>query len=371
MAKKNATTVKNETKKASKKQVINTNDTRVVCPVCGSEFDVLAPHEHKEKNVTVLGMDSGLGTIVLPVSKRGEALEKAGINPDRYFSMKLPNGTERLMTYDANGDPVAVKSDDPIMKAILGGGTVPNKRLFRRWIMSQVFHGLQDSHGGFSNWLKRHGYDYQWEMLVEELRVQSKLYINDMENFTARNRWFNKDLAYRMAEDYVEQVRKDTEKRPTRKCKGTPYIVFSGQNVFVDDIQKKILWPLSSLAAGIRMAYTPKQLYEAVKAFWDAHYRGSHYYKQCADWKDAYRGMGAYATMQNLLRFHGCVWPKDTDFADVPVTDLDKLERAARHYRHEGWRLFGILKQMLEYNGIDIDKKMKEWARAKAARKSA
>ena len=370
MVKKNATTVKNETKKASK-QVINANDTRVVCPVCGSEFDVLAPHEHKEKNVTVLGMDSGLGTIVLPVSKRGEALEKAGINPDRYFSMKLPNGTERLMTYDANGDPVAVKSDDPIMKAILGGGTVPNKRLFRRWVTSQVFHGLQDKHGGFSNWLTRHGYDYQWEMLMDELRVQAKLYIKDMENFDARNRWFNKDLAYRMAEDYVEQVRKDAEKRPTRKCKGTPYIVFSGQNVFVADIQKKILWPLRSAMSDIHMAKTPEQLYEAVKAFWDARYRGSHYYKQSSWWKDAYKGMGAYATMQNLLRFHGCVWPKDNEFADLRMTDLRKLDNAADHYRMEGWRLFGLLKQMLEYNHIDIDAKMKEWARAKAARKSA
>ena len=82
-------TTKKETKKnaSAKKQVVNsTNETKVVCPVCGSEFDVLAEHEHKERNVTVLGMDSGLGTIVLPVSKRGEALK----------AIAQPEATENL-----------------------------------------------------------------------------------------------------------------------------------------------------------------------------------------------------------------------------------------------------------------------------------
>jgi formate dehydrogenase maturation protein FdhE len=37
-----ATTKKNETKKASTKKQVTNNETRVVCPVCGSEFDVLA-----------------------------------------------------------------------------------------------------------------------------------------------------------------------------------------------------------------------------------------------------------------------------------------------------------------------------------------
>ena len=42
MAKNNATTKK------------VTNETKVVCPVCDTEFDVLDPHEHTVKNATVL-----------------------------------------------------------------------------------------------------------------------------------------------------------------------------------------------------------------------------------------------------------------------------------------------------------------------------
>ena len=76
--------------------------------------------------------------------------------------------------------------------------------------------------------------------------------------------------------------------------------------------------------------------------------------------------MGAYATMQNLLRFNGCKFPKDNDFYSHRLTGLQMLENAANAYdEDEGWRLFGLMKQMLDENGIDIDAKMKEWAQAK------
>lgn len=76
--------------------------------------------------------------------------------------------------------------------------------------------------------------------------------------------------------------------------------------------------------------------------------------------------MGAYATMQNLLRFHGCTFPRDNDFYKPQKGGLTMLEEAAKVYADgDGWRLFGLMKQMIEENGIDIKGKMKEWARAK------
>ena len=153
------------------------NETKVVCPVCGTEF-AIGEHEHKVKNAVAIGQDSGLGTVYLPVSKRGDALKAAGIDTSKYFSIKLPTGGEQLMKMNGN-TAIPVDADDPIMAAIREQGTVPNRNLFRRWIMSQVFHGLQ-SPRGFNQWLKWHGYSYQWEMLIEELRVQAKLYGKDM-----------------------------------------------------------------------------------------------------------------------------------------------------------------------------------------------
>ena len=350
------------------------NETKVICPVCGSEFAIGA-HEHQVKNATVIGMDSGLGTIALPVSKVGmgriAALQAAGVDTSKYFSIQLPTGGEQLMTYDADGVPVAVSADDPIMQNIVRTGTVPNRNLFRRWIMSQVFHGLtaKNYHGdvvGFSEWLKGHGYKYMWEQFVEELRVQAKLYGKDPENFAARNRWFNKDVAIAMANDHIEQVRKDADERDRHKCKGVPYIKYDNENIFVSDIEKKLIAPMIQMRHNIATAKTPQELYYAVRSFANrSHINVAGNFDQCQAWKDAYKGMGAYATMQNLLRFHGCTFPKDNDFYKRGQSGLVLLERAAKAYEGEGWRLFGLMKQMLEENGIDIKAKMREWQRAK------
>jgi len=342
------------------------NETKVMCPVCGTEF-AIGEHEHSVKNAVSIGKDSGLGEVYLPVSKRGDTLKAAGVDTTKYFSINLPTGGSQLMKLMDDGVPVAVTADDPIMQQIVKDGMVPNRSLFRRWVMSQVFHGLQCS-GGFTSWLKWHGHKYQWEMLIEELRVQAKLYGKDMENYSARNRWFNRELAVTMANDYVEQLRKDAHDRPTHSCKGIPYIRFSNENYFVADIEKKLVYPVQSRIFAIETAKNPQQLYNAVCRFWQNTLSGSNYYNQCSAWKDAYKGMGAYATMQNLLRFHGCKFPKGNDFYRNRKSGLQMLEQAANAYKDEGWRLFGLMKQMLDENGIDIKAKMKEWADAKKAK---
>lgn len=361
-----ATTKKTTAKKATEKKTVE-NETKIVCPVCGSEF-AIGEHEHTVKNATVIGQDSGLGTVYLNVSKRGEALRAAGIDTGKYFSITLPTGGSQLMRMDDAGRAVPVTPDDPILKAIVEGGTVPNRNLFRRWIMSQVFHGLQDK-DGFTAWLRYHGYDYQWTMLIEELRVQEKLHTRgDAENFIGRNRWFNAELAYAMANDYIEQLRRDLSSRKIRKCKGVPYIRVGRQDVFVADIDRKVITPLVEKAMAIKYLRR-SSLYKAVREFFHAMPERGVCYAQHSGWKDAYKGMGAYATMQNLLRFHGCPFPRDNDFYKRGESGLEMLEDAARHYAGgDGWRLFGLMKQMLDENHIDIEAKFRQWSQDKRMR---
>jgi len=367
------------TKKANNNETKNMNaNTRIVCPECGAEFDLLAPHEHTEKNVTVLGMDSGLGTVYLPVNKRADALRKAGIDPSKFFAIPLPTGGSQWMQMQDDGKAVPADVNDPVVRQIIEGGTVPNRNLFRRWIMSQVFRALteRDYRGrviGIAAWITRHGYEYQWKMLLDELHTQAKLYGKDMENFRARNRWFNKEVAWTMAMDYIKQLKKNAYKQATRNCKGNPYIRVKGfdKGVFVEDIEKKMLTPLRCLALHISSAKTPDKLEKAVKDFWAAAKGKEWSYNQCAAWKDAFRGAGAYFTMQNLLRFHGANFPKDNDFYIRGRQPLDMLETAAATYQDgEGWRLWGLMLQMIKENNIDIEAKRKQWAAEKQARLS-
>lgn len=347
------------------------NETKVMCPVCGSEF-AIGDHEHKVTDGIAIGKDSGLGTVVLPVSKRGDALKAAGIDTTKYFSIELPTGGTKMMRLNDDGVPVAVADDDPIAQAIIGGGTVPNRNLFRRWVMSQMFRGLSQKHWrtgkpiSFTTWINNHGYPYQWEMLIDELHTQTKLYGRDPENFHARNRWFDNAVAVAMANDYIRQLRNDAQNRPHHKCKGVPYVTVGGKHYFLSDIEKKLLGPLWKLHQQIADAKTPQALEDAVRRFWEAAPVKQWSYEQCCEWKDAYKGAGAYYTMQNLLRFHGCAFPKDNDFFDSRRSKLDMLETAAETYSYgDGWRLLGLLKQMIEYNGIDIEAKRKEWQKAK------
>ena len=86
---------------------------------------------------------------------------------------------------------------------------VPNRRLFRRWVMAQMFHMMSYTPHrskepvGVTNMIHRLGYDYQWKMLMDELYAQMKMSERDAVNFTDRNRWFNTDVVMAMANDYI------------------------------------------------------------------------------------------------------------------------------------------------------------------------
>jgi hypothetical protein len=354
---------------ASKKNNTVNNETKLVCPNCGAEFEI-NKHECQVKNATVIGADSGLGTIYMKLKDRQEQLNKAGIDTSSYFSMNIPGEGEKLMKKVGNVYQ-EVEDNDPVMLLIMKGGTIPNRDLFRRWVMAQVFQGLvYDGYWGhgFAGWVKARGYKYTWMMTEEEFRVQSKLYVKDMENFKQRNRWFNKSVAFSMCEDYLKklgEVISNKKANHLHKCKGVPYICIGGRNVFCSDIYSKIQKPLYDAEVNVSHAKTPYELYTAFRHFrtimigldWDT--------PHCADWFDAYKGAGAYYTMKNIILFHEGKFRGSNGRFITKQASLDYLEAKAEEYSHDGWKLFGVMKKLIKDAGIDIDKKRQEWAMAK------
>ena len=87
---------------------------------------------------------------------------------------------------------------------------------------------------------------------------------------------------------------------------------------------------------------------------------------QCKEWVDAYKGSGAYFTMQNLIRFHNCIAIDDSGKMLDKYQSLNFISLKAEMYRAgEGWRLLAVLKKMLDDNDINIRKKVAEWRRRK------
>lgn len=364
------------------------NETKLTCPKCGAEFAI--PSKTHVAIGIAIGKDAGLGTIhpqvvgqdkpagqqpsspKLPgkADERIAALKEAGVDVSCFFSMKGADGGEYVGKME-DGKMSILADDDPIYDAILQGGDVYNPKLARRWVMSQMFHMLAlegdmqcgEYKNSITHQIRRMGYDYMWKQMEDELHAQMKMAKNgDVVNFNDRNHWFNKEVLAVMIEDYRYQLHLHVKhKVKVQKCKGIPYKRICGENVFVDDIKKKVFGPIEMLKNEALNAKSPYQLESVIRRFNEIRKTRSWNPRQCAKWIDAYKGAGAFFTMQNLIRYHKC---RFTDcFGNKMSKDASycELVSKAKEYKGDGWRMIGLLRQFLEDNDIDIVKKMAEW----------
>ena len=299
--------------------------------------------------------------------ERIEALRNAGVDVSSMFAMQGANGGEYVAS-NQDGKLTILEDDNPIFKLISEQGTVPNRRLFRRWVMAQMFHMLSytpyrsQEPVGVTVMIRRLGYDYQWKMMLNELYAQMKMEGRDVVNFRDRNRWFNAKVAIAMAEGYITQFKAFVGSRKEKSCKGIPYKRIAGRDIFVADLDHKLYTPLYKALQKIKSAKSLSQLYNALKSFDDMRIRLSNDATQCSLWVDAYKGAGAYFTMQNLIRFHDCVAIDDRDKPLNKALSLFFIEEKAKQYcEGNGWRLLAVLKKMLINNNIDIKAKQREW----------
>lgn len=361
------------------------NETKVVCPKCGAEF-AIAEKTHVTIGIAI-GKDAGLGTIHpqvvgqdKPASKQTKlpgkaderiaALKAHGIDVSGFFSMKGADGGEYVGRLE-DGKMSIIADDDPIYNAILNDGDVYNWKLARRWVMSQMFHMLAREGGmvcgeyknSITEQIRRMGYEYMWKQMEDELYAQMKMYKNgDMENFKDRNHWFNKGVLVAMIEDYRYQLHLHVKHHvKVKKCKGIPYKRICGENVFVDDIENKVFRPIEAFKGRAAAARNAAQLYAVVHEFNKIRKARSWNPRQCAVWIDAYKGAGAFFTMQNLIRYHKCGFEVSSGYVMNKEASYVHLKAKAAEYEGEGWKMIGLMRQFLEDNDIDIVKKMAEW----------
>ena len=338
-------------------------------------------------NIVTKNVEATAATKKTKAQMRLEALKAAGVDVSKYF----PLGDDQLIKIE-NGAAVPVDMDDATIdevgKQIVEGGYVSNWKLFRRWVMSQMFHMLRDMDKNgrtFNEVLQHKGYEYQWRMLENELYAQMKMAAHgDHENAGARNRWFGGFVAADMAYDYIKKLRKyvdnnliykvkkdahgNVKKAYKHTCKGNPYVRLQNEDIFVADLEKKVYAPLGNLARKMYDSNTYKEVYDAVHEFnkkrkhlaWDT--------KQADAFITAYKGSGSYYTMRNLIMFHGARFMKNG--RKMSETDsLKELESKANLYDEEGWRMLGVLKQLIKDNNISVQGKILEWKIAKSDNK--
>lgn len=332
-------------------------------------------------NIVTKNVEATAATKKTKAQMRLEALKAAGVDVSKYF----PLGDDQLIKIE-NGAAVPVDMDDATIdavgKKIVEGGYVSNWKLFRRWVMSQMFHMLRDMEKdgkSFNEVLQKKGYEYQWRMLENELYAQVKMSEHgDFDNAGARNRWFGGFVAADMAYDYIEKLRKyvddnliwkrDKDGKKTKSfkhtCKGNPYVRLQNEDIFVADLEKKVYAPLGRLARKMYDSNTYKEVYDAVHEFNKNRKHLSWDTKQADAFINAYKGSGAYYTMRNLIMFHGARFLKNGRKMSE-TNSLKELESKAKLYDEEGWRMLGVLKQLIKESNIDVKGKINEWHKAK------
>jgi hypothetical protein len=303
---------------------------------------------------------------MLNKKERMEKLNKAGINTSKYFTVDLDNGTKiHLIIDEENGVCRQVK--DPIMNQIIEDGYVRNTKLHRRFVMAQMFHMLNyvsydGKYRGYNDCLKRmYGYGYTLTMMMEEVRVLSKLEVRDKESFDERSHFFTKEVVIAVMEDYLEKLKTYVEALPDRNCKGIPYKKVKGVDIFNADLDKKVYAPVRGNIFRLKYAKNYTEMYRELERF------ARNIVKLPCDtpkskvWIDAFKGEGAYYTLKNLVMFHNCTITVPAKY-DIGCGNsaISYLRAALDEYKGEGWRMFALMKKVIADNNFDFDARMEE-----------
>lgn len=310
---------------------------------------------------------------MLTKNERMEKLNKAGINTGKYFTLNvdesIPAGAKIHIVVDKDGNyvPEVIRENDVIFNQIIEDGYVRNTKLHRRFVMAQMFHMLNyvswdGQFKGYNDCLKKmYGYDYTLKMMTEEIRVLGKLEVRDFESFNERSHFFNKGVVVAVIEDYLEKLKEYVETLPNRNCKGIPYKKIKGMNVFNADLDKKVYYPVRAYIGAVKCARNYAQIYAVLAKFLKDYIKLPHNTAKSKVWIDAYKGEGAFYTLKNLVMFHGCKIEVSGRY-DIGYGNnaMAYLNGALDEYKGEGWRMFALMKKVIEDNNFDFNARMAE-----------
>lgn len=309
---------------------------------------------------------------MLNKKERMEKMNLMGIETGKYFTFDLPEGLKpgakiALVINDAGQLELEnANANDFIRNQIIEDGYVRNTKLFRRFVMAQMFHMLNYKstyrrEEGYNAYLNSHyGYDYTIDMMIEEVRVLSKLETRDRESFEERAHFFNQDVVFEVLEDYMIKLTNYVNKLPSKNCKGVPYKTVKGVHVFVEDLNKKVYEPIKKHIRDVKWSRNYTEMYRALMSFKRNMVKLPYETAKSKAWVDAYKGNGAYYTLKNLVMFHNCGIQVDGGYVYRGEMAVKYLAAKNDEYKGEGWRMFALMKKVIKDNNFDFDKRMQE-----------
>lgn len=325
-------------------------------------------------------INGGMNNMKTNKEMRMEKLQSAGVNTEKYFNLNLSNipvgapiqvivnGVQYNLSVDEAkqecrtefNTPTSWEPYDAMATQIIEDGYVRNTKLHRRWVMAQTFKMLNSEscnyktgniERGWDAYLRnRFPYEYQFKMMLEEIRVLSILEKRDRESFNERSNFFTKEVVIETCRQYIRQLKKYIKSQKIRKCKGVPYIKLNGYgDIFVDSLDRRIYIPSNVAIKNVESSRNYQDLYINLNSFIALMVKLPYTTPKCSQWKDAFKGSGAYYTLKNMIMFHNITFERET--RDESIVSLNNLLEV---YRGEYWRFHELLKKVIKDNNFDL-----------------
>lgn len=340
----------------------------VICPNCNTSFKIgnngnlvdvtkisgtveLVPETIRNNNKGDNNMDlSSINFKGMTQEEKNEVLKAMGFNPFDFSN--------------------TVDKTDPIVQQIYENGYVKNEKLHRRWITAQTmrllgwYDGIKTEKSWSGNsytvdyWTKNIKDKYNWTYIFKQLANEYEA-LENIEGDCPRKQFFNPDNLIYIFSDYVKQVNKYIETFKVKNCKGIPYKIIKGKNVFVEDILSRVIIPMNAYLNRIIEASSYDGYCYAIRQF----LKSDTYIKLPNDtplsqtWIDMFKKSGAYYTMENLVKYSGLKLVKyETDELLDTENSLKYLFQCRANC---GYELLALLKKSLEVNNFKFDEAIK------------
>lgn len=274
------------------------------------------------------------------LSERLSVLEEMGFDTSKYNVVINNNKVE--ITGVAN--------------AVVADKQVDNK-VFRRWITAQTFrmlfepsynYELRKTEYGWDAHLRNHyNYKYQFTMMLEELRVLNKLESKDKESFEERRRFFTQEVVVATCLHYIRQFDKYAVAHFDEKNGYVKLAQYGNCDIVrVGEIEMM----LRDIVIDIGHSENYAELYTNLKRFIKKMNKIPENTPKCPQWKTAFKGMGGYESLKNLILFHECLLRGCSNKQE----SMDKLTRCLDEYEGEYWRFHYMLLDTIELNHFDL-----------------
>ncbi len=301
--------------------------------------------------------------------ERMETMKNAGLDVTKFFNLQMDIPVGSKVEIKIDGVPYTFNSsEDPIVKDILDKGYVFNSRVDGRFVTAQTFRMLNGKsynqktrryETGFDAYLRNnYPYMYQFQMMLDEVHRLARMERDNDPDFVLLNNFFTKEVVCQTCRHYINKLKKFINSQPNRKCKGVPYRKLNKYgNVFVKDLEAKVYKPLEDALCEINSSNDYTELEKALRDFNSLMVKLPYDTPKSSVWKNAFKGIGSYKTLNNIVKHHGVVLINyetgEKLNRDESVTYIESLLET---YKGEYWKYHELLKKAIADNNFDLRK---------------